>query len=321
MRLALVEPFIDALHERGIDTISYLQNLGINPATIQSQAAFVPQNLIHQILESAAEVTRDPYFAVRVAERLDLSLWGPLREALPKAASLIDFLICFVEEAHKEASSADQRIEINARFCVYRECRTTPQSIVPAQNDAFTTSLLTRIVSGLMGSAWNAAQVQVSVSDPSALPLQYRGMRIQRGDRQGVQIRFPTSWLNLSVEPLSAERSFPGEGDPADIPTDFLGSFRLMLETYLPGGKIDLVLASQLAGMSPQCLQRMLRRHQTTFSQELARVKLTWAQQQLHNSDQLLSGIAREAGYSSTDGFSRAYKKYFGANPSRSRRE
>ena len=63
VRLALVQPFIDELTRRKFDTNCFLRNLGIDPAGLQSQDTFSPQKLVHQILESAAQATRDPYFA------------------------------------------------------------------------------------------------------------------------------------------------------------------------------------------------------------------------------------------------------------------
>lgn len=315
VRLNLIVPFINELDRRGVNTNAVLATSSLVRETVLDVSVFVPPIVIHRFLEDAAYAAQDPYFAVRVGEKLDWAAWPPTIEAAAKANDLVGFLVRFFRAASAEASSARHELDINAKFAVFREKRTSEQEIAPAQNDAFTAAYTLSLLHQAAGAIWDAEQVRLTVCDTAALPTRYKGVHIIGGDREGVTVRFPSAWL---LEPFN-RASFLKKNSSGtvtnDLPKQFIDALQHVIAPHLNEAELSLGSVSTWVGVSPQSLQRKLRAADTTLTAVIRNMKNERAIESLLHTNGAIGDIAASLGFNNPTSFTRAFKGWTGLSP------
>jgi AraC-like DNA-binding protein len=86
------------------------------------------------------------------------------------------------------------------------------------------------------------------------------------------------------------------------------------------GPKLGIAEAAKALGLSQRTLQRKLGEQKTSYVQELAHARLALAKERLTASQAPLTAIAIDAGFSSLQHFSTAFRKATGLTPSEWRR-
>jgi len=316
VRLSLLLPIVEELDRRRVGTDAVLASSGLVRATVRDQDVFVPPIVVHRFLEEAADAAQDPYLCARVGESLDDSNWPPLVDAASRAKNLGGFLIRFIRAAKDEASSARHSLEIGPDLAEFRERRTSEQEIAPAQNDAFTAAYTLRLIRRGAGSTWNSDEVSLTVCDPAALPDRYLGVRIARGDRMGMTVRFPSAWL---LQPFDSQvfLEVPGSRshDGLELPSGFLESVRRALQPHLNAEGLSVDFVARLFGTSRQSLQRRLRANGTTLSAEIHRLKKLRAIEALTRTNRPITDIAASLGFQNPTSFTRAFRSWTGESP------
>jgi len=315
VRLSLILPVIQELDRRRVRADSVLAASGLVRDTVSDPDVFVPPIVVHRFLEEAALAAKDPYLCARVGETLDDANWPPLIDAISKAKTLGEFLVRFIRAAKDEASSAKHVLEVGQRLAFFREQRTSEQEIAPAQNDAFTAAYVLRLIRRAAGPTWNAQDVRLTVSDPAALPDRYMGTQVNRGDRMGMTVSFPSAWVLQPFDARGFEESSSGRSGRADLPVEFLQSLRRALEPQLHAPNLNVAFVSRLVGMSRQSLQRKLRKKGTTLSAEIGELKKSRAIEELVQSDRSISEVAAAVGFRNPTSFARAFKAWTGESP------
>src|SRR5210317_137997 len=315
VRLSLIQPFVQELDRRGLNTDSVLAENGLARATLKDDSVFVPPIVIHRFLEGAALAADDPHLAVRVGETLNWSAWPPMVEAASKARNLVGFLVRFIRAASSEASSARHELDISAEFSVFREKRTTEQEITPAQNDAFTAAYTLGLLSRAAGPVWDSKSVRLTVCDVAALPKGYMGVHVMGGDRLGIMVRFPTAWL---IEPFNRDNFLAPNGnadESEDLPKEFLDALRHVIAPHLDQSELGLAIVAARVGISPQSLQRKLRANGTTLTAMVRELKKDRAIEELLRTNRSIGDIASALGFDNATSFTRAFKTWTGLPP------
>lgn len=315
VRLSLIQPMVQELDRRRLNTAGVLAANGLVRQTVLDPNVFVPPIVIHRFLEAAAQAANDPYLCARVGESLDWASWPPLVDAVSRAGTLGEFLIRFICAVKDEATSAHHALEVGPSFAFFRERRNSEQEIVPAQNDAFTAAYVLNLLRRGAGESWSPEQVLLTVADPGALPEKYLGVHVFTGDRMGMTVRFPSAWL---LEPFNRQafaRSSSGNQGRIDVPTAFLEALRHALLPHLSTANLGVDFVAQLIGTSRQSLQRKLRAVGTTLSAEISELKKRRAIDELENSDRPITGIAASLGFSDPTSFTRAFRSWTGVSP------
>lgn len=84
----------------------------------------------------------------------------------------------------------------------------------------------------------------------------------------------------------------------------------------------SLVNLSELLHLSPQQTQRIIKSlYNQTFTERITIMKMEYAKKLLSTTDMSVTQIAAECGYTGTNGFFVAFKKYFGTTPKELRKE
>ena len=315
VRLALLQPFVDYLDRAGINTDDVLTANGLVRESLLDPDIFVPVIVIHRFLEEGAAVAGDSFFGVHVGERLDLTGWPPFIDAASKATTLSEFLIRFIRAARNEASSASHYLEVGSAHTSFKEVRTTPQDIPPAQNDGFTAGYTLRLLKRGVGDHWNPEEVRLMVCDPSVLPARYLGTHIETGDWMGISIRFPTEWLFADVTPKTLVKSSVSRKEALQVPVDFMDALRQAIALHVGDPELNLDFVARITGVGRQSLQRHLNMRGTSFSAEVAAEKRVRAAELLTSTSRPISEIASEVGFLDPTAFTRAFKSWMGESP------
>jgi AraC-like DNA-binding protein len=104
---------------------------------------------------------------------------------------------------------------------------------------------------------------------------------------------------------------------PQTITYDLIKSF----ENNLSANDYSLTKHSAIMGISPKKLQRLLRDEGTSFSQVLENFRACKALQLLHETNLPIKTIATNLGYSSSESFNTACKRWFQKSPRRMRQD
>jgi len=315
VRLSLILPFVRELDRLHLNSDQVLAANGLARQTVLDPNIFVPPIVIHRFLESAAQAAEDPYFGARIGESLDWTTWPPLVDAVASARTLGDFIVRFIRAAKDEATSAHHALEITAEFAFFRERRSSEQEIVPAQNDAFTAAFTLSLIRRGAGVCWDPEQIWLTVAEPQALPDKYLGVRVFRGNRMGMTVRFPSAWLLEPFDRPAFERDASNGLDRIDVPTAFLDALRQALMPHLSAENLSVDFVAQLTGTSRQSLQRRLRASGTTLSAEISDLKKRRAVDDLKASDRSIAEIGASLGFSNPTSFTRAFRSWTGASP------
>ena len=259
-------------------------------------------------------VAQDPFLAVSVGENLNFAAWSPFVDAAARSRCLADYLLRFVISAKKEASSAQYFLEASQTDGIFREARTQQPPFKPRQVDGFTTAYTLKLISLAIGGKWSPDQVSATVCAPEVFPPEYRGVRILKGNRMGVVVKFPVEWLleeldrNLFAESIKVN-------SVSQLPQSFLESLRNTLKLNLTLADLNVDSVSRLYGMSRQTLQRKLRAEGTTLSAEIADLKRHRACHLLRSTGESIADIGLAVGFDSAANFSRAFKSWTGKAP------
>ncbi|MEP1929746.1 MAG: AraC family transcriptional regulator ligand-binding domain-containing protein, partial [Roseibium sp.] len=201
VQLQLIVPLLSALKVRGIDPEIVLESVGLTLSAVQQPGSTVHVMVIHQFLQTCAEITNDKTFCAKVGASLDITGWPMIQKAISDARTLGEFLTIYVTLSSQVASSITAFLDIRGDVAVFGERRKFKPLIIPAQNDGFMISLKLSLIERAVGEQLDDTRVSLVVSDPRVLPKTKKRLKVLKGDEMGSKIQFPSEWLNT---PLSA---------------------------------------------------------------------------------------------------------------------
>jgi AraC-like DNA-binding protein len=245
---------------------------------------------------------------------LDLDGWEPIEKAASEANTVGGLLNRFIVQAAAHSSATRFFLRSEADYSIFGFSRVVDPTIQPAQNDAFYLGFIARMLIHATGDRWRPSQVLFTISDPDAIPPVHEQLRIAKGDRMGVQARFPTVWLLKNFR----KRSFNRSNDTADatlLPGSLIDSVRVALVSHLQETDLTISKAAVICGYTTRRLSQALRQQGTTVAKEIAKLRAERARRDLRESDHRVAEIARTVGFTDPTVFSRAFKNWTGQSP------
>ena len=158
---------------------------------------------------------------------------------------------------------------------------------------------------------WRARDALFTVSDPDCIPNDGKHFRIARGDANGMQISFPTAWLFEPFEPASLAGGRETQHGQ-QIPDSLVTAVRAALAPHIHRPDLTVEKAASLCGYAKRRLARELQGQGTTLSREIARLRAEHAEKELAFSDNKISSIGEQVGFTDATVFSRAFKNWTG---------
>jgi len=195
IRLSAINPFLLELRRRGEDAAALLRSLDLPEDIPASSELFVSSLSIYELVERSAEIAGDRYLGFRLGSQLDLNEWEPIALAASDAQTVGELLTRFTLNAVGHSSSTEFYLRIDGEHSMFGFERAVSPPTLPGQNDAFYLGFMSRLLIHATQDHWDASQVLFQVADPDCIPMTDDRLRIAMGDKQGIQIRFPSQWL------------------------------------------------------------------------------------------------------------------------------
>ena len=318
IRVATVLPFIDFLKERRLDVNGPLQRFGLTEQLLRDTGRVVHAEVVYGLMNELSITANDRYLGIHVGEEVRLNDWLFNREAFGDDASLGTTLISMVQRTPNYGSSVQHEFVVGSESSEYRVVRPFHTVNEPAQSDGLGVALRVKLFDQLEGG-WDPGRVAVKTQFPSAVPEDYRGVRVGLADAAFLSVEFPTEWCHRRLAvPLSTA--------PHNVPDPVPPSLRSALEGVLPALLTEhspelKVRVAQTLGLSLPDIENALRRQSTSLAQEIRRVRLHLAKQELARSTTPISEVAYQLGFSDAANFTRFFKNDAGLTPRAYRKE
>ena len=319
IRLSAINPFLKELLSRDIDAGTLLEDQGLPTQIPASSNLFVSAMSMYSMVEQSADLAGDPYLGALIGGKLDLLSWEPIAQAAEEAATVGDLLNRFVLNSKDHASSVEFLLKIAGKRATFRLKRVLEPPFDPAQNDAFYLGFMSRLMQGATGDGWDPASVLITLSNPEAVPQEFRDLRIVKGDRRGFRMNFPTEWLFERFE-KSAFRQRVQLSSQTQTPHSLIESVHRAILPHIHEENLTVERAADLCGIGKRQLSRKLKTKGTTIKKEIAYLRQERAEKALANSNQRILEIAAKVGFHDPTTFSRAFKNWTGQSPQAYRR-
>jgi AraC-like DNA-binding protein len=313
-------PLVDGL---GGDGAALLARFGIPPDALDSDESLVRTAAARRVLEVAAAELECPDIGLRLAERQDAGVLGPLAVAIENSSTLGEALDCsrrylFV---HSPALSLGLVPDPEGRpgLVGLRYAGTGLTALGPQVVD-LGLGLLHRITVLLSGGPYGLRSVHLP-HPPLAPVARYTGFF-------GADVRFdrPDAVLRLPAAITSAP--VPG-GDRRlrDLALDYLGTHfaapdqtvtaqvRLLLGRTVGSAPARITTIARLLQLHPRTLQRRLAAESTTFEAVLDDVRRTVAHHLITTTDLPFGQVTAMVGLTEQSALTRAAHRWFGASP------
>lgn len=310
---------IRALEARGVATTASLDALGIQRVPSNDPLVRVPLRSLHKLLETAVELTGDPYFGLYAANFMHPANWHALGYALLASSSFRDFCERLARYFRMLSATSQPRLRVTTDAA----CLEFPRVTV--------TPYLTDDIVGLF-----IIQLLRELSDgrirPTAMAL-HRPTPPDGGIRHdrafGCRVCFGAPYVSMEFDARVLDIALPGASrelaqyndqivvgylaklDRGDVET----RVRALVLQQLPSGPVTKDDIAKRMCMSPRTLQLKLSKCGTTFQDVVNETRRALACGYMENSGLSITDIACMLGFSDTSNFSRAFRRWTGYPP------
>jgi AraC-like DNA-binding protein len=310
------------LREMGVDPSAILSRAGVEMSALDHVEARIPYVSMGRLFQECALATGCPHFGLLAYERVGISHLGVPGELMRYSATLRAGLQTFAAYQHLNSQGmATFLLEdkgITSLGCaVYQK----DVEFVDQIYDAFL-AVACNVMRELWGSRWAPEEVQFSRTKPADVGAYRRFFNAPcRFDRERTAICFPTSLLNKPMPEANPERLRILEQQAQTINKgELLSRLRRALRILLLSGPTSAQEVAALLFLHRRTLDRRLRDQGTNFQRVLDEIRFEVACHLLDNTQLPLTDIAASLGYSESSAFTRAFRRWSGAAPSRRRR-
>jgi AraC-like DNA-binding protein len=317
-----LQAFVGALDRAGASPGPFLERHGIPEAVLTRPDAVHPAHQLWSFAADAARRTGIIDLGAR-AGRIGLEHHGGFGAQVVGSPTLRHALEAFCGEAEKEYSRATFRIATSgstAWFCRDRIGGTPDERL---QVELYVLEMMLQTIRLGAGPGWQPREMRLQSEERPG--LRDAGALSPIAVRYGsatTAIPIPRRLLGAAVARGGNGRDrapAPGPATPA-LATDFTGSLRQLLATYLADGPPRIQVVARAARCSVRTLQRHLHAAGLSYSRLVEDVRLSAAADNLREPGPKLVDIAFDAGYSDQANFTRAFRRWAGVPPSQFRR-
>jgi AraC-like DNA-binding protein len=295
-----------------------LDAAGLSLEQIDQATLLIPFDKQIKLLQLAAERCNCDEFALELARRQDMAIFGALGILVMQAGSVRQGLLMFGRHLHYSVQAVELRIREREELAFME---VDSPFDVAAGSDQFwdhAVALLCGITRMVCGPGWAPRSTFLRRPEPANAELYSRYFRAPvafGSDFSGLV--FPRDVLDrpisgsIAAVPRQLQRylrkSFAG---------DFLEQVRRVINSLLSTRDCNAATVAQCMGLSKRTLQRKLRDQDTTFQQQLDQVRSELAISYLQESQLSLTDISELLGFAESGVFTRGFQRWFGLTPS-----
>lgn len=299
------------LARRGVSSIEFFKRLGISPNIFQAPDAWLPRALCFQVANEMVKATQDQFGGAHVGhmtELRSLGAWGKSILRSGDIAHACEIAAANVSMLHR-GSNVRVIMEGRTARIVYRF--TGRYDMDPGQF--------------VYGSLAVLRKVPLMAGEPSAIRVHLTASRA-RGDDALEECLGPNIQMGAEYDMIEFDRALLDmplqvQGDDTSKVTEALRSTidaaGLLIERLSDHRQLGLKAIARRMGMSARTLQRRLKYCGVDFEELLDETRRSEALRLISEEEHPMTDIAYRTGYSDPAHFTRAFKRWTGAAPSR----
>jgi AraC-like DNA-binding protein len=307
------------LREMGADPTVILPRAGVLASALDHVENRIPYTSMGRLFHECALATECPHFGLLAYQRVGLSHLGVSGELMRYSATLRAGLQKFVvyQDLNNQGLATfllEDKGFASLGCAVYQKDTEFLDQIY----DAFL-AVACNVMRELWGSRWAPEEVLFSRAKPAEVGPYRRFFRAPcRFDWERTAICFPTRWLDNPMPEANLERLRRVEHQAPKIGRgELLSRLRRVLRILLLNGRTSAQEVAALLFLHRRTLSRHLNDQGTNFQRVLDEIRFEVACQLLDNTQLPLTDIAASLGYSESSAFTRAFRRWSGAAPSR----
>lgn len=294
---------------------------GIDPASVNDGDYAIPCTSAAAILDYCSKAFDDRLFGLRLGRCLDADVYGAITtfaRVAPDMRRAIDVLLEYMPVIYCPGADAEFLVrEETAEF------RWRPSSDFESDEQAnyLGQSQVMRFFQGLVGTEFRPTRVDV-VSRPWHRDVdaieRFFGCRVA-GASQANIVSFPTSDLHRRLRTANAMlfgllgSYFAAVKKSAQ--RGFVDEVRSYARATLATGRCSMERCAAKLKVSPRTIQRRLTEEGFRFSEIVDQERVEASKRALKDTNDRLSDIALNLGYSDQSSFGRAFKRWTGVTP------
>lgn len=330
VRAASLHGFAPLVEELGGNPLRLLERHGIPPSVLDDDDVLISITAHDLMLDATAAELDCPDLGLRLAERQDLGILGPLAVAIESSSTVAEALECvtrfmFVHSpALRIGVEDDPRGAAGVVAVTYRkDLRESPYS---PQAMELGIALLLRISAAMLGGIDGLRSVELPHAPISPVE-RYRGVfgvttrfhapaAALRLDRQVLDARFAdadSAIRTVAIAHLDANHTNPD----GSVAVQVRGALTEGLGTVPP----SLTQVARLLAVHPRTLQRRLAAEGTSFELVLDDVRRVAAARYITGTDMPFARLALLLGFSEQSALTRAVRRWYDVSPRRLRRD
>jgi AraC-like DNA-binding protein len=312
----------DAAARLGCDLSPELAHLGLDEATLAASNSRISLQCEDQLLQRAVHDTGDPLFGLHMGERIRPRFMGELGYAAMSSATLGDAINLMIPFSRitTEFARLDSRSE-NGRLTLIWE---TPLEDLPEARHRAEAFFAAAITFGRWITDSDRGPVRVSFRHAAAgSTREYErvfGCPVAF-EQPETAVVLDRSLLDLPLRDADADVHRVMRSRIQHALTSYhardhlLDQVRAEIQRQIPRRPPQLESVADALNLKPWTLRRRLRGENTDFSTLLDAERREAARDRLLYSENSVSEIAAELGYSEQSAFNRAFRRWFGCTP------
>lgn len=318
-RVATALPFIDYLRQQGAPLKRELQRAKLPVVAIDDPDCFIPSRNYWTFIANAAERQGIKDLGFLVGQQVGANAVDRgLARRLGRMPTLHQALDRFCNIATTEISQDVLWLEPADRNRHRLNYRTSYGPEHPAYVHFQWYGLMTTLAAIRLfaGKHWRPRQLGLGTTRMPGQSIR-KYFRDTRFHTKQVHCFISLSNRLLGKPPQLDEDLLPSSPRYSRIklPSDFIGTLKLALRSYLLDGTPSLELAADIACLSARTLQRQLANEGLTYRDLLAEVRYETAMNLMQDPDNTINHIASLLGYSDPSHFARAFRRMTGISP------
>jgi len=319
-RVAVVAPFTQFLASVGAPFERGFRKVGLPVCALEDENNFIPSHRFWRFLVEMSFNQDIPDLGFRVGQKYgancvdsrltDLLFQSPtLYQGIVKSSALINKTVSNCQVGLLQPSNSQY-----SYFFHQPSCSANNPAI--EQIGWYGIFPFIGIARMFLGAEWLPEEIGVMVNHP---PSSF------------VSEQFPDTYIRLaqpycyialkntqlSLPPLSHQSiatRYPASPHAA-LSTDFVGSIKKLVRSYISEENLNLELVAEICEMSQRSLQRRLAESSTHFTELLDYARFDLSKQMLQDANNNITDISQVLRYSDATHFARAFRRIAGISP------
>ena len=295
------------------------EEAGLSLEQVEQPTLLIPFEKQIHLLQLAAGRCRYEQFALELARRQDMAVFGALSLLIMNCNSVLQGLRLFGRYLHYSVQAVKLDIREQNELAYFTV--DTPYDIAAASDQFWdhSVALSYNVLRMFCGRNWAPRSIffkRPEPQDPGSFSHYFRSPLAFNKEFSGLVFE-----KQALYQPISGSISSVPHQLQAYLRTSFEGNFleqvRSVINSLLPTKNCSARTVADCMGLSLRTLQRKLQGEFTSFQAQIDRVRRELAISYLQEPQFSLTDIAELLGFAELSVFSRSFKRWFGVTPSR----